>query len=114
MNTTQESKVASSIFIGRWTAKVLFSLEERPYRHGQLRRRLGSVSQRMLTRTLRHLESAGLIARRVTKSRAIAVEYSLTHLGKTMIAPLEGMCRWAKRYRRNVSAEVGLRETETG
>ena len=114
MNTTQGSKVASSIFIGRWTPKVLFSLEERPYRHGQLRRRLGSVSQRMLTRTLRNLESAGLIARRVTQSRAIAVEYSLTQLGRTIIAPLGGMCRWAKRYRRNVSAEVRLRESETG
>jgi DNA-binding HxlR family transcriptional regulator len=114
MNTTQGSKVASSIFIGRWTPKVLFSLEERPYRHGQLRRRLGSVSQRMLTRTLRNLESAGLIARRVTQSRAIAVEYSLTQLGSTIIAPLGGMCRWAKRYRRNVSAEVRLRESETG
>ena len=43
MNTTQESKGGSSIFIGRWTPKVLFSLEERPYRHGQLRRQLGSV-----------------------------------------------------------------------
>jgi DNA-binding HxlR family transcriptional regulator len=114
MNTTQESKAASSIFIGRWTPKVLFSLEERPYRHGQLRRQLGSVSQRMLTRTLRNLESAGLIARRVTKSKAIAVEYSLTHLGRTIIAPLGGMCRWAKRYRRNVSAEVRLRESGTG
>jgi len=114
MNTTQESKVASSIFIGRWTPKVLFSLEERPYRHGQLHRRLGSVSQRMLTRTLRNLESAGLIARCVTKSKGIAVEYSLTHLGETILAPLGGMCRWAKRYRRNVSAEVRLRENETG
>ena len=114
MNTTQESKVASSIFIGRWTPKVLFSLEERPYRHRQLRRRLGSVSQRMLTRTLRNLESAGLIARRVTQSKAIAVEYSLTHLGRTIIAPLGGMCRWAKRYRRDVSAEVRLREADTG
>jgi len=113
MNTTQESKVASSIFIGRWTPKVLFSLEESPHRHEQLRRRLGSVSQRMLTRMLRNLESAGLIARRVTRSKALAVEYSLTHLGRTIIAPLGGMCRWAKRYRRNVSAEVRLLETET-
>jgi DNA-binding HxlR family transcriptional regulator len=114
MNTTQESKLASSLFIGRWTPKALFSLEERPYRYGQLRRRLGRVLQRMLTRTLRSLESAGLIARRVTTSKAIAVEYSLTHLGKTILAPLGGTCRWAKRYRRHVSAEVRLRETETG
>ena len=106
--------MASSIFIGRWTPKILFSLRDRPYRHGQLRRQLGSVSQRMLTRTLRNLESAGLIARRVTQSKAIAVEYSLTQLGRTIIAPLRGMCRWAKRYRKDVSADVRLREGEAG
>jgi DNA-binding HxlR family transcriptional regulator len=108
MNTMQKSKTAPSIFIGRWTPKILFSLKERPYRHGELRRQLGSVSQRMLTRTLRNLESAGLIARRVTKSKAITVEYSLTQLGRTLIAPLGGMCRWAKRHRRNMSADVRL------
>ena len=97
----------------RGTPKTLLSLKERPYRHGQLRRHLGSVSQRMLTRTLRNLESAGLIARRVTQSKAIAVEYSLTQLGKTLVAPLRGMCRWARRYRRDVSASVRLREAET-
>ena len=114
MNTMQGPKMASSIFIGRWTPKILFSLRDRPYRHGQLRRQLGSVSQRMLTRTLRNLESAGLIARRVTPSKAITVEYSLTKLGRTIIAPLRGMCRWAKQYRKDVSADVRLREAETG
>ena len=113
MNTMQQSETASSIFIGRWTPKILFSLGDRPYRHGQLRRQIGSVSQRMLTRTLRNLESAGLIARRVTHSKTIAVEYSLTKLGKTIISPLRGMCRWAKRYRKYVSAEVRLRKAET-
>lgn len=98
----------SSIFIGRWTPKVLFSLEERLHRHGQLRRRLGSISQRMLTRTLRNLESTGLIERRITRSKVISVEYSLTQLGRTMIAPLGGMCRWAKSYRRNVTADVTI------
>ena len=114
MNTTQGPKMASSIFIGRWTPKILFSLRDRPYRHGQLRRQIGSVSQRMLTRTLRNLESAGLIARRVTQSKAITVEYSLTKLRRTIIASLKGMCRWAKRYRKDVTADVRLREAETG
>ena len=113
MNTVQRPKM-SSIFIGRWTPKILFSLKHRPHRHGQLRRQLGSVSQRMFTRTLRNLESAGLIARRVTQSKAIAVEYSLTKLGRTIIAPLRGMCRWATRYGKNVSAEVPLRGAEIG
>jgi DNA-binding HxlR family transcriptional regulator len=64
----QKSKTFPPIFIGRWTPKILFSLNKRPYRHEQLRRYLGRVSQRMLRRTLRNLESTGLIARRVTGS----------------------------------------------
>jgi DNA-binding HxlR family transcriptional regulator len=108
MNSAQGSKFPSQLFIGKWTPKILFSLKERPYRHGQLRRRLGRVSQRMLTRSLRNLESTGLIGRRVTESNGIAAEYSLTRLGRTIIRPLGGMCRWAKRHGRSVSAEVRL------
>ena len=111
MKTIQESKTLTPVFIGRWTPKILFSLKEKPRRHGELRRRLGGVSQRMLTRTLRSLESAGLVAKRVIRSNAaVVVEYSLTHSGSTIIAPLRGMCRWAKRYRMNVSADVHLEE----
>lgn len=111
MNTMQQSRAAAPIFIGRWTPRILFSLEERPYRHGQLRRHLGIVSQRMLTRTLRHLEFAGLIVRRVTRAKAIAVEYSLTRLGRTLIAPLRGMCRWARRHRKEVTSDVHLQKS---
>ena len=63
MKAMEGSQATAAIFIGRWTPKILFSLHGRPYRHGELRRQLGSVSQRMLTRTLRNLESTGLIAR---------------------------------------------------
>lgn len=105
-----ESGPRSPIFIGRWTPRILFSLKERPYRHGELRRRLGNVSQRMLTRTLRNLESTGLIARRVTRSKPIAVEYSLSKIGRTMVGPLKGMCRWAERYSKSVTAGVYLSE----
>src|SRR5204863_4930902 len=106
MKIVQRSRTVPRIFIGRWTPKILFSLKRRPYRHGQLRRHLGSISQRMLTRTLRNLESTGLIARRITTSKAITVEYSLTQLGKSIITPLRGMCRWARKYSRQVSADV--------
>jgi len=99
MTTPQESK-RTPIFIGRWTPKILFFLKQRPHRHGELRRNLGSVSQRMLTRTLRDLESTGLVARNVTASKGIAVKYSLTQLGKSIIS-----C-WAKRYGRLVSADM--------
>jgi DNA-binding HxlR family transcriptional regulator len=106
-----ESKMVATIFIGKWTVKILCSLKERPHRHGELRRRLGSVSQRMLTRTLRNLESTGLIARRVTtRSKSIAVAYSLTKLGRTFIAPLTSICRWANNNHKELSAVVRLLE----
>jgi hypothetical protein len=49
----------------------------------------------------------------MTLSKAITVEYSLTKLGRTIIAPIGGMCRWAKRYCKDVSADVRLRKAET-
>jgi DNA-binding HxlR family transcriptional regulator len=108
MKVTPRSATVRWIFIGKWTPNILFSLHEGSFRHGQLRRHLGGVSQRMLTRTLRNLESAGLITKSVKRSRVIAVEYSLTQLGKTLIVPLGRMCRWAKRHGRRVRAEVPL------
>jgi len=103
-----KSKTLSTIFIGKWTVTVLARLRERPHRHGELRRRVGKISQRMLTRTLRNLESTGLIARRVTRSKSIAVEYSLTRLGRTFIAPLAHICGWARGHGKEVSASIRL------
>ncbi len=100
-----------TIFIGKWTVKMMDSLKKGPCRHGQLRRGLGSVSQRMLTRTLRNLESCGLIARQVTtRSKSLAVEYSLTKLGKSFIIPLDSICRWANDNHRELSAVVHVHE----
>ena len=104
--------LGSTIFIGKWTAKILYSLKEKAYRHGQLRRRLGNVSQRILTRTLRRLESAGLIARSVkTRSKQVAVEYSLTKAGRSFLAPLGSICRWADGQHKEVSAVIHLLKT---
>jgi DNA-binding HxlR family transcriptional regulator len=87
---TMESNLQpiSTIFVGRWTVNILLCLQERPHRHTELRRCLENVSQRMLTRNLRNLESTGLISRREIKSKVMGVEYSLTELGKTFIRPL--------------------------
>ena len=54
--------MASSIFIGRWTPKILFSLRDKSIAMGSCAASSGAC-QRTLTRTLRNLESAGLIAR---------------------------------------------------
>jgi DNA-binding HxlR family transcriptional regulator len=105
-----DAKLAPTIFIGKWTVKIMGSLKKGSRRHGELRRDLGNISQRMLTRTLRHLESSGLIARQVTRSKSVAVEYSLTRLGRTFVGPLSGICRWASSHEKELSAVVRLHE----
>ena len=102
------SRVVPTIFIGKWTVVILSTLREGPHRPGKLRRRLGGISQRILTRTLRNLESTGLVARCVTASKSPAVEYSLTPMGKSFVTPLAGICRWAYRHNRELIATVRL------
>lgn len=102
--------VAPTLFIGKWTVRVLFLLKERPHRHAQLRRRLRSVSQRMLTRTLRNLESTGLVAREVTQSRAVTVSYSLTRSGRGFMVPVSRVCRWIDRNGMALRATIDLAE----
>src|SRR5262249_37580645 len=105
------AKALSTIFIGKWTVSILSALREKPHRHGQLRRRLGRVSQRMLTRTLRNLESTGLITRHATRSKSLTVEYSLTTLGRSFIRPLNSICVWAGQHHKELNAIVRLRES---
>jgi DNA-binding HxlR family transcriptional regulator len=101
-------RVTPTLFIGKWTVRVLFLLKERPYSHAQLRRRLGAISQRMLTRTLRNLESTGLISRKVTRSRSVTVSYSLTKLGRSFMVPANSVCRWIDRNRTGLRATIDL------
>src|SRR5215468_11241534 len=110
MNTTGRAKAISPIFVGKGTTNILFALNERAYRHGQLKRRLRGVSQRMLTRTLRNLESARLMERGLSESGGRAVRYSLTDQGRGFIRPLTSMCDWVRQNDKNVNAEVRMVE----
>jgi DNA-binding HxlR family transcriptional regulator len=109
-NTRLGSEGVPTIFVGKWTPKIMELLKKGPVRHGQLRRGLQGISQRMLTRTLRNLESSGLIKRRVTQSKSLEVEYSLTKLGKTFVVPLARICRWADGNKKGLSAVILLHE----
>src|SRR5207247_4708576 len=63
-------------------------------RHGDLKRRIGGISQKMLTQTLRLLERDGLVRRSVYDVVPPRVEYALTPLGQTLLEPLRAICRW--------------------
>lgn len=79
----------------KWVVAVLYVLSSGTKRYGELKGEIGSISQRMLTRTLRDLERNGLVNRQVYPVVPLMVEYSLTPLGKTLTEVLKNLCNWA-------------------
>lgn len=79
----------------KWTVLVVSTLGDGPKRFNELRRALGSISQRMLTLTLRGLERDGLVTRTVYPEIPPRVEYQLTELGRTLTNPLDTLWNWA-------------------
>src|ERR671925_1670674 len=82
----------------KWTVLVVTVLGDGPKRFNELRRALGSISQRMLTLTLRGLERDGLVTRTVFPTIPPRVDYALTPLGCTLIEPLLALGDWARRH----------------
>jgi DNA-binding HxlR family transcriptional regulator len=83
----------------KWTVLVVSQLGDGPKRFNELRRALGSISQRMLTLTLRGLERDGLATRTVFATVPPRVEYELTKLGRSLLAPVSALGLWARRNR---------------
>lgn len=79
----------------KWTVLVVSTLGEGPRRFNELRREIPSVSQRMLTLTLRNLERDGLVSRTVTPSIPPRVDYALTELGQSLQKPISALSQWA-------------------
>src|SRR4051794_33754463 len=83
----------------KWTVLVVSVLGDGPKRFNELRRALGSISQRMLTLTLRGLERDGLVTRTVFPTIPPRVDYELTELGRSLLAPVSGLDLWARQNR---------------
>jgi DNA-binding HxlR family transcriptional regulator len=83
----------------KWTVLVVSTLGGGPKRFNELRRALGSISQRMLTLTLRGLERDGLVTRTVFAAVPPRVDYELTRLGRSLLEPVSALGTWARKNR---------------
>jgi len=83
----------------KWTVLVVTTLGDGPKRFNELRKALGSISQRMLTLTLRALERDGLVTRTVFPTIPPRVDYELTRLGRSLLDPVSGLGLWARKNR---------------
>ena len=88
----------------KWTVLVVSTLGDGALRFSEIRRALGSISQRMLTLTLRGLERDGLVTRTVTPTVPPRVDYELTTLGRSLLDPVNTLSLWARRNRPLIEA----------
>ncbi|MFI6013013.1 winged helix-turn-helix transcriptional regulator [Streptomyces sp. NPDC051243] len=89
------ARLAFDLLANTWNAVVVWALRHGPVRHGELRDRIGGISQKVLTETLRRLEFNGLVARRAYGGAPPRVEYELTELGGSLLGPIEAFGSWA-------------------
>jgi DNA-binding HxlR family transcriptional regulator len=109
-----ESRDAIELLSNKWRIAVLHLLSPGPLRTRDLQRGLDRVSPKVLTQTLRGMERDGLLERSVLSTSQVRVEYRLTEMGRSVLAPLRELCLWARanRERRDAARRTYVRGRE--
>ena len=81
----------------RWSLLLMLVIAQGHHRNGDLKRRVGGISQKMLTQTLRALEANGLVERRDFQTVPPHVEYHLTALGASLGGAVGPLFGWIER-----------------
>jgi len=89
------ARIGFDLLLNRWNSVVVYALAEGPARPGELRARIGGISAKVLTETLRRLEYHGLVARRAYAEAPPRVDYALTDLGETLLVPFRALGAWS-------------------
>lgn len=88
----------------KWSMLILAVLCQEPLRFNAIKRRLEGITQKALTQALRRLERNGLVARHVIPTSPVAVEYSVTPLGRTLKEPFAALYNWTVEHGPEIAA----------
>ena len=99
-----ECPVATTVSLigSKWKLLIMRNLLARPWRFNELQKSLDGVSQKVLTDSLRSMESDGIIVRTVYPEVPPRVEYSLSELGESMRPIIKSMEEWGLDYKKNL------------
>jgi len=90
------SRRVLELVANKWALLIIPLLRDEPLRNNELLRRVGGISQKMLTQTLRDLEINGLVLREDHQTVPPHVEYRLSQLGLSLSRTLIAVDRWAE------------------
>lgn len=89
---------AVALLSDKWVTLVISALADGPLRHSELARAVAGATQKMLTQTLRKLERDGLVARLVTPTIPVRVDYELTSIGHSLLPVQRGIQAWGEAH----------------
>lgn len=89
----------------KWKVLILRDLMPGTKRFGELRKSIGTVTQKVLTAQLRQMEECGLVIRTVYPEVPPRVEYTLTDLGRSLDPVLDAMRNWGEEYKASLGTE---------
>lgn len=90
-----QARLGFDLLANTWNSVVIYALRTGPARPGELRERVGGISAKVLTETLRRLEHHGLVARHARGGSPPRVEYELTGLGQSLLGPIRTVADWS-------------------
>lgn len=99
------------IISDKWVAAMIYTLAQGPERPGQLQRLMPGLTKKMMTQTLRNLETYGLVHRQVFDVVPPHVEYSLTEDGVTFSELMGVMCEWSLKRKSLIEAVTARKLT---
>ena len=91
-------EVTLTLISNKWTVLILRDLLPGAKRFGELKKSIGTVTQKVLTAQLREMEASGLLTRTVYAEVPPRVEYALTELGSSLKPVLDAMQAWGSDY----------------
>lgn len=92
-------EITLTLISDRWKVLILRDLMTGTKRFGELKKSIGSVSQKVLTANLRSMEESGLLSRKVYPEVPPRVEYTLTETGYSLKPVLDVMAEWGNQYK---------------
>lgn len=108
VNTLPACPVETTLTLigSKWKVLILRDLIDGKKRFGELKRSIGSVSQKVLTAQLREMEADGLVIRTVYAEVPPRVEYELSDLGKTLKPVLDSLWNWGEGYKKTLKSSA--------
>ena len=96
-------ETTAQLIVSNWRLLIMRDLLDGTKRFGELKRSLGSISQKVLTSNLREMEERGLVERRVYPEVPPRVEYSLTEAGASLRPVIDAMRTWGVDYQQRAA-----------